>query len=159
MTEITAQTPKSFWWHCKESVSLFLWKLEYDLVELLNGLNFFGLGLLMLFSQRDSFAITKALSNVPFIFSIKVLAIANILIGILKIYALKKMSIRSRKWFMFIAVFIWAFYTVLFEEGQYRNIVILLTAELSLFSLWAYIRLVIKHRGQRLLDPRDKFKI
>ena len=138
-------------------LSAFLWKFDYDVIELMNGVTFLGLGLVMIFSPRDAFAISAGLSHLPFVASISALGVLNILLGIWKLWALKSGTIRHRKWLTFSMSFVWAFYTLLFAEGAYRTLIIFFTGELCLFSMWAYIRLVIKHRSQRLLDPRDKY--
>lgn len=132
----------------------FLWRYEYDIVEVINAFTGLGLGILFFLHVGP-----YTDSSTPPAFGIdpNLLGVVSVAFGFLSLVAFTHRSIRLRKWSTLTHVFLWAFYAILFQQGMTRPFLGFILTELSLFSLWAYVRLVIRHRAQRYLDPRDAY--
>lgn len=142
---------------CRRGFSAFLWRYDYDVIELLNGLTAIGLGIVLYLSPTDGYALGYGLHSLPFTVTVNFVAFILVLLGVWKVAALRYGTLNHRKWLTFAMIFIWAFIAVLFSEGPFKNIIIFFIGELSLFSVWAFIRLVLKHRIERYIDPRNPY--
>ena len=141
----------------REAIKFILWNIEYTAYELFNGVVMLALGtslLLGMFVDRIE-VLSDGTISPPFIFFI---AMFMILFGIGKVYAISRHKIAMRKWLALVGTFLWGFLFVAFNQSPVTPVSILFITIFILFSMWCYIRLFLKHKGKRLLDPTDSFK-
>jgi hypothetical protein len=147
----------------KKSVSDFinviLWDIHYVSIEVFNSVSLIGFGISILLTPASQKIIRDSLpDSVVSNFSPLVLvSYVMIFVGIVQMFALRYSSIKIRKWITFFSIFFWGFLLVIFTEPPYKPTAICFIVELTAFNLWSFIRLVLKHRSQRLLDPRDPY--
>lgn len=143
--------------YIKEFFDKVLWNVNYGVMEFFNGVSFIGFGVAVYLTQSAMRVVENAIPSGPTPQTTMTICTIMILFGALKIWALVWGSIRLRKWIAFIAMFSWGFLLVVFTTPPYKPTAIFFILELTLFTLWIFIRLVLKHRAERLLDPRDPY--
>lgn len=138
-------------------INKVLFDLNWGVLEFFNGVSFIGFGISLLFTPIGQDTLAHSIPSSSFISGPNVICIIMILFGVLKIWALVFGSVQVRKWIAFVATFSWGFLLVVFVTPPYKPTAIFFILELTLFTLWIFIRLVLRHRAERLLDPRDPY--
>ncbi len=142
----------------RDSLRILFLDVDYKGFEVFNGIVIFVLGCAFIFLNSSRVILTSSLSYFPYSEVIYSISSIMIIFGVLKIIAIIRNDVFLRKWLAFVSSFLWAFLFVIFSNRDIKPTSIVFMIVIILFSMWAYIRLVVIHRGQRLIDPRDPFE-
>ncbi len=140
----------------REALFILFWEIDYTAFEVFNGFTIFILGVSFWFlrSSQSIIAISTVDIGLNLVYAISVFMI---IFGTFGMLSLTRRSVIMRKWAALVGVFIWGFLFTLFSTPPIKPTSIIFISVLTGFSIWAYIRLVLKHRGKRFLDPRDSY--
>lgn len=142
----------------KERLHDFLFKFDYGVIELLNGVLFTGFGAILLIGNRDTSALARAITGTPIEYNgINIVAFIMLAFGLVKFYALLRGSLKMRRNVGFFGCFIWTTVIVLMSEQTSAPAGIFFYSVMTIFSVWTFVRLVMRHNAHRLLDPRDPY--
>lgn len=142
----------------KHALHILFWEIEYTAMEVFNCVTLFCLGLSFfttIFSKTILVASLGAKNGLHFVYLIGGIMVLFGAFGLLNII---NSRVLMRKWFALGGTFMWGFLFVTFSNPPIKPTSVVFIAVLVMFSMWTFIRLVLKHRAQRLLDPRDSFK-
>jgi hypothetical protein len=129
-----------------------LFELDYRIVEIFNGIAFALIGVVLAFEIDQIFHFFQFTDGItPYLGGVFAL------LGAAGLVTYFRGPIRIRMGIAFASMFMWAFLLVVLSEYPVRPVLIVLVLELTLFTMWTYIRLTLDRRAERLLDPRDPY--
>lgn len=148
-----------------DALYVLLWEIEYTAFEVFNGLTIMSLGISFLYSDFSSTrVIYRTFSGDSAQTIVQGIAWVMILFGVLKVIALTQHRFKPTKWLLWrrnlagIGTFLWGFIFAVFANYPTKPASLVFIISIIAFSTWAFIRLVLERRGQRLLDPEDTYK-
>lgn len=157
--------PKLWYKKVRDGIKVLLWDIEYTAFEVFNGLTILSLGFSFLNNQFASArVIYRTFTGSSATYVVHAIAGVMILFGILKMIALTQHQSNPTKWLRWrmnlagIGTFMWGFLFAVFANYPIKPASLIFIISLIGFSMWAFIRLILERRGQRLLDPEDSFK-
>lgn len=145
--------------HFKGIIHALFWEVDYKAFEVFNGVTILILGVSFFFLRSSQYIVSQAEINSVFAFpTYYTIAVIMVIFGVLKVYAISQGRLVARKWLALAGTFMWGFLFTVFLTPPVKPSSIVFILILVAFSMWAFIRLVLEHRGRRLLDPRDSFR-
>lgn len=141
----------------RESLRVLFLDVDYKGFEVFNGLTMLVMGVAFIFLNSSKVILTASLAYFPYSAVIYTISSVMIIFGILKMIAISRNIVAFRKWLALVGAFMWTFLFVIFSNRDVKPTSTVFMLVIIVFSTWAYIRLVLIHKGQRLIDPRDPF--
>ena len=148
-----------------EAIYTILWEIEYVAFEAFSGITIMALGISFLCTDFSSAKIIRrAIDGGNEALTVTIISVFMVIFGIFKLIALTQCRFTPQKWLVWrrnlagICVFLWGFIFTVFAHSPTKAGSLVFIISIIGFSMWAFIRLVLERRAQRLLDPDDSYK-